>query len=66
MRSQLNPHFILNTVHALMGLVRREPAVAEEALEPSEEAHAALRLQPEWVYVRDVLLPKIEAARKAG
>jgi tetratricopeptide (TPR) repeat protein len=32
----------------------------------SEEAHAALRLQPEWVYVRDVLLPKIEAARKAA
>lgn len=32
----------------------------------SEEAHAALRLQPEWVYVRDVLLPKIEVARKAG
>lgn len=33
LRSQLNPHFILNTIHALMGLVRREPAVAEEALE---------------------------------
>jgi tetratricopeptide (TPR) repeat protein len=28
-----------------------------------EEAHAALRLQPEWSYVRDVLLPQIEAAR---
>jgi len=33
MRSQLNPHFILNTFHALVGLVRRQPAVAEEALE---------------------------------
>jgi len=33
LRSQLNPHFILNTFHALVGLVRREPAVAEEALE---------------------------------
>jgi hypothetical protein len=33
----------------------------------SEEAHAALRLQPEWAYVRDVLLPQIEAAQwKAG
>jgi tetratricopeptide (TPR) repeat protein len=30
----------------------------------SEEAHAALRLQPEWSYVRDVLLPQIEAARR--
>ena len=33
MRSQLNPHFILNTFHALVGLVRREPALAESALE---------------------------------
>jgi len=33
MRSQLNPHFILNTFHALVGLVRREPAMAESALE---------------------------------
>lgn len=32
----------------------------------SEEAHAALRLQPEWVYVREVLLPKIEAARASA
>lgn len=30
----------------------------------SEEAHAALRLQPEWSYVRDVLLPQIEAAQR--
>ncbi|HEV7508848.1 MAG TPA: hypothetical protein VGS07_28470 [Thermoanaerobaculia bacterium] len=29
----------------------------------SEEARAALRLQPEWSYVRDVLLPQIEAAQ---
>ncbi len=29
----------------------------------SEEARAALRLQPEWFYVRDVLLPQIEAAQ---
>ena len=33
MRSQLNPHFILNTFHALVGLVRRDPDVAENALE---------------------------------
>src|SRR5438132_1252966 len=33
MRSHLNPHFILNTFHALVGLVRREPAIAESALE---------------------------------
>lgn len=29
----------------------------------SAEAHAALRLQPEWSYLRDVLLPQVEAAR---
>jgi hypothetical protein len=29
----------------------------------SEAAQAALRLQPEWSYVRDVLMPQIEAAR---
>jgi LytS/YehU family sensor histidine kinase len=33
LRNQLNPHFILNTLHALLGILRREPAVAEEALE---------------------------------
>ncbi len=33
LRSQLNPHFILNTFHALIGLVRRDPAVAQTALE---------------------------------
>lgn len=30
----------------------------------SEEARAALRLQPEWSYVRDFLLPQIEAAQR--
>jgi hypothetical protein len=30
----------------------------------TEEAHAALRLQPEWSYVRDILLQMIEARRK--
>jgi hypothetical protein len=30
----------------------------------TEEAHAALRLQPEWSYVRDILMPMIEARRK--
>jgi hypothetical protein len=30
----------------------------------SEEAHAALRLVPEWSYVRDILLPQIEARQQ--
>lgn len=33
LRSQLNPHFLLNTLHALLGLVRREPLAAERAIE---------------------------------
>jgi two-component system, LytTR family, sensor kinase len=33
LRSQLNPHFVLNTLHALLGLVRRDPAAAEAAIE---------------------------------
>jgi signal transduction histidine kinase len=33
LRSQLNPHFILNTLHALLGLVRRDPSTAEQAIE---------------------------------
>ena len=33
LRSQLHPHFVLNVLHALLGLVRRDPARAESALE---------------------------------
>jgi signal transduction histidine kinase len=33
MRSQLRPHFILNTLHAMVGLVRRDPATAVDAIE---------------------------------
>jgi signal transduction histidine kinase len=33
LRSQLHPHFMLNVLHALLGLVRRDPARAESALE---------------------------------
>jgi signal transduction histidine kinase len=33
LRSQLHPHFVLNVLHALLGLVRRDPSRAESALE---------------------------------
>jgi len=33
LRSQLNPHFLFNTLHTVLGLVRRDPALAEEALQ---------------------------------
>jgi two-component system LytT family sensor kinase len=48
MRSQLNPHFILNTFHALVGLVRRDPALAEDALERlGDLLRYSLRIQRE-------------------
>jgi sensor histidine kinase YesM len=33
LRSQLNPHFLFNTLHSLMALVRRDPSALEDALE---------------------------------
>ncbi|HYX30036.1 MAG TPA: histidine kinase [Pyrinomonadaceae bacterium] len=33
LRAQLNPHFLFNTLHSLMALVRHDPAAAEDALE---------------------------------
>src|SRR4029450_737678 len=48
LRSQLNPHFLLNTLHAALGLVRRDPALAERALERlGEVLHYGLRMHRE-------------------
>jgi two-component sensor histidine kinase len=33
LRAQLNPHFLFNTLHSLMALVRHDPLLAEDALE---------------------------------
>ncbi len=33
LRAQLNPHFLFNTLHSLLSLVRRDPQAAEDALE---------------------------------
>jgi signal transduction histidine kinase len=33
LRAQVNPHFLFNTLHTVLGLVRRDPALAEEALQ---------------------------------
>ena len=33
LRAQLNPHFLFNTLHSVLGMVRRDPALAESALE---------------------------------
>jgi LytS/YehU family sensor histidine kinase len=37
LRSQLNPHFLFNTLHSLMALVRYHPQSAEDALERLSE-----------------------------
>jgi hypothetical protein len=66
LRSQLNPHFILNTFHALIGLVRRDPAVAETALERlgdllryslriQREGLDEVTLRDEWSFVQSYL-----------
>jgi signal transduction histidine kinase len=66
LRSQLNPHFLLNTLHAALGLVRRDPVLAERALERlGEVLHYGLRmhresldqvtLADEWAFVRSYL-----------
>ena len=75
LRSQLNPHFLLNTLHAALGLVRRDPALAEQALERlGEMLHYGLRmhrealdevtLANEWAFVRSYL--EIERLRLEG
>ena len=48
LRSQLNPHFILNTYHALVGLVGRDPRLAETGLERlGDLLRYSLRVQSE-------------------
>ncbi|WP_420125750.1 sensor histidine kinase [Longimicrobium sp.] len=66
LRAQLNPHFLFNTLHSLMALVRHEPAQAEAALERfagllryTLDAKRAevddVPLAQEWAFVRDYL-----------
>jgi len=75
LRSQLNPHFLLNTLHTALGLVSRDPAAAERALERlGEVLHYGLRmhrealdqvtLADEWAFVRSYL--DIESLRFEG
>ena len=52
------PEALMSLANAHLQRTPPDPAAASEA------ARAALRLQPEWFYVRDVLLPQIEAAQR--
>jgi hypothetical protein len=66
LRAQLNPHFLFNTLHSVLGLVRRDPAMAETALEKlGDLLHYAIRvhrdavdwtsLRREWQFTRTYL-----------
>jgi signal transduction histidine kinase len=66
LRAQLNPHFLFNTLHTLLALVREDSARAEKALEQfGDLLRYSLRVQretrdegpfaEEWKFVRDYL-----------
>jgi hypothetical protein len=50
LRAQLNPHFLFNTLHSVLGLVRRNPAQAEAAIEKlGDLLHYAIRVHRDGV-----------------
>jgi LytS/YehU family sensor histidine kinase len=66
LRAQVNPHFLFNTLHSLLALVRRDARAAEEALEQfGDLMRYALRVQQEtgdevllaeeWTFTQDYL-----------
>jgi sensor histidine kinase YesM len=67
LRAQLNPHFLFNTLHSLMALIRYEPQKAEIALEKlaemlrfvlqekRESTTNLIRLEDEWQFIQNYL-----------
>jgi len=66
LRAQLNPHFLFNTLHSLLALIRSDQTAAEMALEQfgdlmryalrtQEEGRDRVRLAEEWQFVTDYL-----------
>jgi signal transduction histidine kinase len=66
LRAQLNPHFLLNTLHSVLGLVVREPPTAQAALERlgdllryalriHRDGVDAVGLREEWEFVASYL-----------
>ena len=66
LRAQVNPHFLFNTLHSLIALVRRDARAAEDALEQfGDLMRYALRVQQEggdevllaeeWAFAQDYL-----------
>ena len=74
-RSQLNPHFLFNTLHSLMALVRTDAAAAETAIEQfaqmlryvlqsqsvSNSANSDVLFADEWEFIENYL--KLETLR---
>ncbi len=66
LRAQVNPHFLFNTLHSLIALVRKDARAAEEALEQfgdlmryalrvQQEVGDEVALAEEWAFARDYL-----------
>ncbi len=66
LRAQLNPHFLFNTLHSLLALVRNEPQAAEDAIEQfadllryasrvHDETRDEVTLSDEWQFVQNYL-----------
>jgi len=66
LRAQINPHFLFNTLHSLMALVREDPQAAEDALEQfagllryalriQKDSVEEVPLREEWMFVSDYL-----------
>jgi len=66
LRAQVNPHFLFNTLHSLLALVRSDPRAAEEALEQlgdlmryalrfQQEVRDEVALAEEWAFTEDYL-----------
>lgn len=75
LRAQLNPHFLFNTLHTLIALVRRDPAAAEDAIEQfadllryasrvHQERRDEVPLAEEWEFVQNYLA--LETLRLGG
>ena len=67
LRAQLNPHFLFNTLHSLMALVRTDSDAAERAIErlagllryslktKNNQANDDVTLSAEWTFVQNYL-----------
>jgi len=66
LRAQINPHFLFNTLHSMIALVRSDSAAAEDAIEQfadlfryasrvHQEHRDEVRFQEEWEFVQNYL-----------